>query len=220
MTDESPGASQLSLSRGSTDPSEYESFEAKARFAVAKYYGMGSDGRWSPEEIADALNVTPRHVYNYLNDSEIGRETREVHATTKAEWRLDTSLYLRREVERLEEIEEELLQRSTTVSTEFEEKTVKGTPTGDESIAITDDKDRSLTIPVPSKYEEVTDYGRDLEQVQREKRQYIDQICTLLGLYQHDVPANTLSEGSDDRPPVEYRGVGNDSDEDSTETSV
>lgn len=115
MSDQRDGTGQLALSCGPTDPDEYSSPDAKARFDVAKYYGMGSDGEWSVEEIADALDVTPRQVYKYLDDSEIGRQTREMQATTEAEWRLDAALTLREEIEELEEIEKELLEQTTTV---------------------------------------------------------------------------------------------------------
>jgi len=217
MTERSQGASQLSLSCGPTDPSEYESFEAKARFAVAKYYGMGPEGRWKVQEIADALDVTPRQVYNYLNESQIGRETRKAHAVSDAEWRLGAALYLREEIERLEELEEELLQRSTTVTTDFEDKTVEGVPTADGTIMVSDETDYPLSVPVPSEHEEVTDYGRDIEQIQREKRQYIDQICRLLGLYENSDLRHeqVVSEGSGS--VVEYRGVGDASEEEQAE---
>jgi hypothetical protein len=208
MTDQRHGAAQLALSCGPTEPSEYASTDAKARFAVAKYYGMGSGGEWSVEEIADALDVTPRQVYNYLNDSEIGRQTREVLATTEAEWRLDAALRLREEIERLEEIEEELLERTTTAPIDFEDQTVEGTPTRDRQVILADEEDYSLTIPVPSEHEEITEYGPDLERVQKEKRKYFDQITKLLGLDEHDRshPKHRPSEGSDAKP-VQFREI-------------
>lgn len=216
MSGQRDGTSQLALSRGPTDPSEYDSPDAKARFAVAKYYGMGSDGEWSVEEIADALDVTPRQVYSYLNHSEIGRETREMQGVTEAEWRLDAALHLRGEIERLEEIEMDLLERTTTAPTDFEEQMVEGTPTRDGQVILADEDDYSLRIPVPSEYKEITEYGSDTEQIQKEKRQYIQQITRLLGLDDHagDRRVQRPSVGSDVEP-VQFREV---DDEGDTET--
>jgi hypothetical protein len=170
------------------DPAAYTRQAPKERFAVAKYYGMGSDGEWTVEEISDALDVTERQVYRYLNESDIGQEVREVLAVTEAEWRLDVALKLRKEVERLEEIEQELLQRKKAVATEFDTKTVTGTPTGDRNIRLPDNTtdEYRLKMPVPTDFETVTDYGRDLESVQKEKRQYLAQIADLLGLNDSD----------------------------------
>lgn len=221
MSDQHDGPAQLALSCGPTDPAEYSSPDAKARFAVAKYYGMGSEGEWSVEEIAEALHVTERQVYNYLNDSEIGRQTREMQAVTDAEWRLDAALTLREEIERLEEIEKELLQKTTTAPTDFEEQTVEGTPTGDGQVILADEDDYTLTVPVPSEYEEITEYGSDLERIQKEKRQHIDQITKLLGLDDYDwhYRGERPSEGSD-TSPVRYREIADGDDEEDTETGV
>lgn len=182
MADPSDGGGDLPTHTG-VAPKHYRSPEARERFAVAKYYGMGTDGEWTVEEIAEDLDVTVRTVYKYLNESQIAEETREVLATTEAEWRLDMAIQLRKEVKRLERIEQELLQRKQAVATGYEEKTVTGTPTGDRNISL-DDHSASyrLKVPVPTTFEEVTDYGPDLERVQKEKRQYLEQIAKLLGL--------------------------------------
>ncbi|ACV10293.1 hypothetical protein Huta_0104 [Halorhabdus utahensis DSM 12940] len=216
MSDQRDGADQLALSRGPTGPSQYTSPEAKARFAVAKYFGAGSDGQWSVEEIADALDISTRQVYRYINESEIGREVRETVAMTEAEWRLDAALALREEIERLEEIETALHERTTTVPTDFEEQTVEGTPTRDGQVILVDGDVYSLTIPVPNEYEKITDYGPDIEQIQKEKRQYIDQITTLLGLVDFDQhhPEHGPSEGSG-TTPVQFREIDNGCDEQS-----
>lgn len=138
------------------------------------------------DEIADALDVIPQQIYNYLNDSDIGRETREIQGVTEAEWRLDAALHFREEIERLEDIETDLLDRTTTASTDFEKQSVKGTPTREGQVILADEDDYSLIIPVPSEYEEITDYGSDLERIQIEKRNHADQIITLLRLDDHD----------------------------------
>lgn len=165
------------------DPALYQRKTAKVRFAIAKFYGLGSDGEWTVPEIADALDVTERTVYRYLHESEMAQEVEEVLAVTEAEWRLDLAIKLRQEVERLETIEQELLQRKTTVATDFETKSVEGTPTGDRNIRLPDDSATyRLKLPVPTEFETVTDYGPDLESVQKEKRQYMDKIADLLGL--------------------------------------
>lgn len=115
----------------------------------------------------------------------------------------------------MEEVEQELLNGTTTVPTSFEVQTVEGTPTRNGQVVLADEVDYSLSIPVPSEYEEVTEYGRDLEQVQTKKRQYVDQIATLLELDEHDwhYPEHRPSEGSDEKP-VQFREI----DEGDTET--
>lgn len=200
-------------------PSKYQSTRAKERFAVSKFYGMGPDGEWTVAEIADELDVSKRQVYRYLYESEIGEETREVLATTQAEWRLDMAIQLRREVKRLEEIEEELLQQQQAVPTGYESKTVKGTPTGDRNISLSDHSNEyRLEIPVPTDFETVTDYGPDLERVQKEKRNYLQQISKLLGLdaaKKQDID-RTLTQRHEEVKIVEFR----DSDDDYPEQDV
>lgn len=213
MSDQRHGTSQLALSRGPTDPSEYASTEAKARFAVAKYYGMGSDGEWSVDEVAEVLDVSTRQVYRYINESEVGQETREMQGVTEAEWRLDAALHLREEIDRLGEIETDLLERTTTAPTDFEEQMVERTPTRDGQVILGDEDDYSLIIPVPSEYKEITEYGPDTEQIQKEKRQYIQQITRLLGLDDHagDRRVQRPSVGSDVEP-VQFREVDDEGD--------
>lgn len=190
------------------DPARYTRMESKERFAVAKFYGMGSDGEWTIPEIADAMEVSKRQVSRYIHDSTIGEEVREVLATTEAEWRLDMALQLRREVNRLEEIEQELLQRKKAVPTGYEQKTVEGTPTGDRNIRLAEDTDEyRLKLPVPTDFESVTDYTRDLESVQKEKRQYLEQIAKLLGLNAADKKEVDMSLASrhEEVKVVEFR---------------
>lgn len=199
---------------GSHDPAKYESQQAKERFAVAKYYGMGSDGEWTAPEIAEALDVSKRQVYRYIHESEVGEEVRQVLATTEAEWRLDLALKLRSEVERLEGVIEELSERKKAVPTGFETKTVKGVPTGKRNIklpegAANNGQSYKLKLPVPTNYETVTDYGADLEKAQKEKRQYLKQISDLLGLNESDKRAidETLAGRHDEVKIVELRRV-------------
>lgn len=198
---------------GTMGAQHFKSQSAKERFAVAKFYGMGSDGEWDVQEIAEKLDVSARQVYRYINESEIGEEVREVLATTEAEWRLDLALQLRREVERLEQIEEELLQKKEAVPTSFEEMSVTGTPTGDRNISLPDHtEDYKLQIPVPTDFETVTDYGPNLEKVQKEKRQYLNQIAKLLGLEeaeQRNVD-HTLATRHEEVKIVEYREAEDD----------
>lgn len=190
------------------DPAQYQRPEAKQRFAVAKFYGMGSGGEWTVPEIADALDVSERTVSRYLNESQIAKEVRDVLAVTEAEWRLDMALKLRKTVQTLEDIEQDLLQRKTVVETEHETKTIRGQPTGDENIRLSEDAaEYDIEIPVATGYTEVTDYGADLERVQKEKRQYLSQIADLLGLNeadQRDID-ETLAGRADEVKIVEVR---------------
>lgn len=175
---------------------------------MAKFYGMGSEGEWEPEEIAEELDVTVRTVYKYLNESQIAQETREILSTTEAEWRLDMAIQLRREVKRLEEIEKELLQKKEAVPVGFEEKTVQGTPTGDRNISLPDHANEyQLKIPVPTDFETVTNYGPDLERVQKEKRNYLQQIGKILGLEAADKKEidGTLATRHEEVKIVEFR---------------
>lgn len=194
--------------KGGPSPSNYRSQQARERFAVAKFYGMGQDGEWTVEQIADALDVTKRTVSKYLNESQIAEETREVLATTEAEWRLEMAMKLRKEVQRLEQIEQELLQRKQAVATGYEQKTVRGTPTGDRNVSL-DEESQSyrLKIPVPKNFETVTDYGPDIEKVQKEKRQYLEQISKLLGLdeVQKKEVDHNLAARHEEIKIVEYR---------------
>lgn len=168
---------------GEHDPSRYQSRSSKVRFAVAKYYGMGPDGKWDVEDIANELDVHVRTVYRYINESEIGQDVQDVLATTEAEWRLDVALKLRKTVERLEEVEAELMQAKKSVPTGYETRSIRGTPTGDRNIRLPDDvTPHDIELPVPVDFEDVTNYSKALERVHKEKRQYLSQIADLLGL--------------------------------------
>ena len=198
----------LPMLGGTQDPARYKSLQARQRFAVAKYYGMGSDGEWTAPEIAEALDVSVRTVFRYIHESDIGDEVREVLATTDAEWRLEVAVHLRREVQRLEEIEQELLQARTAVATDYDTMTIEGTPTGDRNIRLPDDPQTyKMDLPVPVDFEVVTDYGPDLERVQKEKRQYLAQIASLLGLEAADKKEvdHTLASRHEEVKVVEFR---------------
>lgn len=215
MSDPSDALPPKTVSKPGAMPSphNWRSPESKARFAVAKYYGMGSDGEWTVAEIAEALDLSERQVYNYLKESQIAKETREILAHNEAEWRLDLALQLRREVQRLEEIERELLQQKQAVATGYDIKTVEGTPTGDRNIKLPDNpQPYRLEMPVPTDFEVVTDYGPDLERVQKEKRQYLSQIAKLLGLNEADKKEvdHTLATRHEEVKIVEYRGADDD----------
>lgn len=172
---------------GTQNPSKLTKKSARVRFALAKFHGMGPDGAWTVKEIAEALEVHPRTVSKYLNETQMADEVKNMLATTEAEWRLDMALQLRREVKRLEEIEQELLGRKKAVATGYETKTVTGTPTGDRNIRLPEEADEyELKMPVPVSYDEVTDYSQDLAEVQTQKRQYLSQIADLLGLDEAD----------------------------------
>ena len=61
---------------------------------------------------------------------------------------------------------------------------------------------------MPSKYEEITDYGGELEGVQKEKRQYIEQICRLLDLGDSNHPTDDLVEAHRNHRVIEWRAIG------------
>lgn len=208
MADPSDGSSGSLPMLGTQDPAQYKRQAAKERFAVSKFYGMGSDGEWTIPRIAEALDCSPRQVSRYIHKSSIGEEVREVLATTEAEWRLDMALQLRREVEDINETLRELKQRKKAVATDYETKTVTGTPTGDRNVSLAEDApEYRLKMPVPTDFETVTDYGPDIEKLQKEKRQYLAQIADLLGLNDSDEQAvdQTLASRADEVKIVEVR---------------
>jgi len=55
-------------------------------------------------------------------------------------------------------------------------------------VVLTDADYYTLTLLVQNEYEEITEYSSDLKRIQKEKRQYLDQIVKLLGLHKHDRP--------------------------------
>lgn len=194
---------------GTENPAQLRSKEARVRFALAKAYGMGKgEDPWSREQIADALDVSKRTVSNYLNNTELADEVRDVLAATQAEWRLEMALELRKEVKRLDAIIEERAQKKQAVPTRYDTKTVEGTPTGDQNIRLPDVTDtHRLQMAVPVDYEEVTAYDKSLQQAQAEKRQYLDRIANLLDLDssdQRDVD-ETLAANADEVKIVEFR---------------
>lgn len=192
-----------------TAPVGVRTHDQKVKFALSRHYGMGRDGeRWSRERIADALGVSKRQVSRYLNESDIAQDVKDVLAVDEAAWRLDMAVDLRKEIQRLEDIERQLLKRKKAVPTGFETKSVRGSPTGDYNVKLADDtRDYQLQISVPTRYTEVTAYGRDLKEVQTQKRQYWDQVADLLGL---DAPSrkevdHTLADRTEEVKVIEFR---------------
>lgn len=215
MSDPSDGSNLPAIAtEGGMNPAQYQSTEAKVRFAIAHAYGMGKDGEPKTREwIGEQLGVSERQVSRYLNDHKIAQEVKEVLALTNAEWRLDMAVSLRKEIKRLEEIEQELRKKKKAVPTSHETKTVYGTPTGDHNVRLSNDPmEYALEISVPTSYEEITDYGKDLKSVQEEKRQHWNLLSDLLGLdspTQREVD-HTLSERTEEVKVIEFRSDDDD----------
>lgn len=81
-------------------------------------------------------------------------------------------------------------------------------------MVLTDADYYTLTLLVQNEYEEITEYSSDLKRIQKEKRQYLDQIVKLLGLHKHDRTRREQStpEGTGTKP-VQFRKIENGGDE-------
>lgn len=181
--------------RGTGDDPRFDK-DTRVRIAVAKYHGLDGE-EWTRAEIGDYLNVTESAVAKYLDEPNQIEADPSMYAEVEAQTRLSLIQSLHDKLDRLSEIEDELLAERDVVPTQFEmEKDVPGTvDLSDVPNVETNDEQAQqvrLDVPVPKRYKEVPNVEAVTE-VWREKRLVQEQLEDLLGLEapeELDVDAN------------------------------
>lgn len=172
----------------SSDPPSFDK-DTKIRIAVSKFYGMGNDGEWSYERIAEYLDEPVHKVKQYVHESSLGAEAEGMMAEKEAQTRMDIYRDLKGKLETLKEVEEQLLEAKEAKPSSFKLETAKGRVSFDNVPNMEGDYEdgsiREVDVPIPDDYAEVADVD-GLKDVWREQRQVIEQLEDLLGLEEPD----------------------------------
>lgn len=167
------------------DGPRFRKKETRVRVALAKFYGMGDDGEWTVEEIADYLRISPATVRNYVYKSQLSDEVEDKLAEAQARTRMDLAMRMLDRLDDLEELIEEkrAVKKPEVVSHKIE--TVEGDVVMNRdgmSVGGEDTKEVEFNVPVPDQFSEVTKVDSEMETLLREWRQTADDIEDLLGL--------------------------------------
>lgn len=203
----------MSDSPASTGHMKYRNEETRIRVALSKYYGMGSDGEWSIDEIADYLNCSEKTVEKYLYQSEIAQQTEGMLAEAEAQTRMQLLEDMHNQLDALEHIQGELMQKKEAVPTSYQMVKTEAEidPSDEHNLDVADDGGNiDVRVPVPKSYAEVTD-TEELTDIWRERRLIREQMEDLLGLEAPE-EIETNNETTIDVKHWEVEG-GNDSDD-------
>ncbi|AGM11962.1 hypothetical protein DNAM5_103 [Haloarcula californiae tailed virus 1] len=158
--------------------------DTRVEVALAKYYGLGEDEPWDLDRIADYLNVSRSTVEDYVYNTEMAEEVERAAAEAQARTRMEIVMKLKSELQKLEDIEEDLLQAKETVISSYTPKRVEAKVNSPDGVHFDDDAGSptvSTQIPVPQDYKEVADTSK-LKNVWIQKRKIIQDIEDLMGL--------------------------------------
>lgn len=159
--------------------------ETKIKIAVSKYYGMGNDGEWSYERIANYLDEPVRKIKQYVHESGLGAEAEGLLAEKETQTRMDIFIDLKEKLERLKKVEEQLLEAKDVKPSSFKMVRKKGQVSFDNvpnmQVSYEDPDIEMVDVPIPDDYVEVSDID-GLKSVWREQRQVVEQLEDLLGL--------------------------------------
>lgn len=189
--------------------------ETRVRIAVAKYYGLDGEEQ-TYEQISNDLGVSTRQVKKYIHETSVGAEAEQMLAEKEAQARFQIYQTLSGKLERLNKIEDQLLQKKDIAPSSYELKNATGMVSFDDVPNMAaDPKGENVTfteqeVPVPDDYVEVADVD-ELKDVWREQRQVIEQMEDLLGLEEPEQIEETSQqvidvkhwsmEGGDDNLP-------------------
>jgi len=168
----------------SGDRPKFRKKETRVEVALAKYYGLGDEDPWDLDRIAEYLNVSRSTIEDYVYNSEMAEEVERAAAEAQARTRMEIVVKLKNELQKLEDIEDDLLQAKDTVISSYTPKNVEVKVNSPEGVHFNDDAESptvSTQIPVPQDYKEVPDTSK-LKNVWIQKRKIIQDIEDLMGL--------------------------------------
>lgn len=158
--------------------------KTRVNMAVVKHYKEG----WSVDEIAEYLRVRPETVRDYL-DSPPAQEVERVLVEDAAAVRVEMAQRYMSKLERLDQLEQELLHRRKMVVSNNELEYVEGVvlpqegswtnPAEQEELLNTV---KQLPKPVATAYRQVVDIQDDLRVVWDQQADYEEKLEDLLGL--------------------------------------
>jgi hypothetical protein len=174
------------------DRPKFRRVEQRRKFALAKFYGQGSDGTWEMEEIAEYLNVSEATVENYIYDTEMGEQVREVFPAAEERMKMDIVLEKKKRLDKLREMFDAKLQEKDISVTGYKINTVKGEPNFEniEGFKSPEEEGMSdvirLDAPLAENFEERTKLDGEARAILREIRKHENDIRDMLSLDQPD----------------------------------
>lgn len=159
--------------------------ETKIRIAVSKFYGMGKDGEWTYERIAEYLDEPVYQVKQFIHESALGAEAEGMMAEKESQTRMEIYRDLKNKLDNLKQVEKQLMDAKDVKPSSYNLEKAMGRVSFDQVPNMEGDYDdgtlKEVNVPIPDDYVEVADID-GLKDVWREQRQVIEQLEDLLGL--------------------------------------
>lgn len=185
--------SESELPDTSDDSPRFRRPEQRRRVALAKYYGTGSDGEWSIEQIAEYLKVEESTVEGYIYNTEIGDRVREMFPAAEERMKMDILLEKKDRLDELRDLFTEKMKEKEAAVTSHELESVRAemnfedieglrAPTGEGMSQNT----VRLDAPKPSKFEERAVFDEEARALLREIRKHENDIREMMSLDEPD----------------------------------
>lgn len=174
------------------DKPRFRNVSQRRRVALAQYYGTGSEGEKSIEEIAEYLRVHPTTVEGYIHDSEMGDKVREMFPAAEERMKMDILVEKKERLEHLREMFRDKLSEKDIAVTGYTMETVSGHPDFEQVDGIKPPEEdiKSNTIrldaPSPNQFEERTVFDEESRALLREIRKHENDIREMLSLDEPD----------------------------------
>ena len=175
------------------DGPKFRRVEQRRRFALAKFYGMGNDGEWEVSDIADELRVSESTVKNYLYDSDMGDQVREMFPAAEERMKMDILLDKKERLEKLRELFEDKLEEKDVSVTSYEIESLNPEASFEnmDGLRVPEGEDTPsnqirLDAPVPKRFSQRSKFDGEARAILREIRKHENDIRDMLSLDEPD----------------------------------
>ena len=175
------------------DRPKFRRVEQRRRFALAKFYGMGNDGEWSMEEIADELRVNKDTVRSYIYETDIGKEAREMFPAAEERMKMDILMEKKSRLDKLREMFQDKLEETEVSVTSHRLESLRPEVNFDHVDGLrapegegTPDNIIRLDTPVPDSFDERSVLDSEARAILREIRKHENDIRDMLSLDEPD----------------------------------
>lgn len=198
MSDAEDAEQEIRSHNQDKDKPRFRRVEQRRRVALSMYYGTGSGEESDIEAIADYLRVSPTTVENYIFNSDMGDQVREVFPAAEQRMKMDIVLEKKKRLDQLREMFDEKMEekevsvtghRLESVNAEMNFENVEGVraPTEEGSLQNT----IHLDAPAPDDFEERSVLDDEARALLREIRKHENDIREMLSL---DEPDEVVTE--------------------------
>jgi predicted DNA-binding protein YlxM (UPF0122 family) len=174
------------------DGPKFRRVESRRRFALSKYYGLGSEGEWSIEDIADELRVSESTVQNYIYDSEMGEQVREMFPAAEERMKMDILLEKKDRLDQLRTLFNDKTDEKEVAVTGHRLESVRGEVNFQDIDGVmppSEDMGNNtirLDAPAPDQFEERSVFDEEARAILREIRKHENDIREMLSLDEPD----------------------------------